>query len=218
VAILETTLKRFIGLSTDTKPTLAAQDVGSTFYETDTGELHLWNGTSWVESSPSWVNNDMNAGVMITHLWEEVYNGHHYFISKGDSINNTDTAEIGITTPSSGHVVINFSISTSGGATAELFEGSTFTGGTTLTPINTNRGSTNTSALGVVYNPSISSDGTSIGTQQWGTSYRARMSGGDSSQSEGIILVADTKYLFRLTSTVDNNKITLYLDWHEHAQ
>jgi len=39
--------QRFIGLSTDTKPT-AGIPVGSTFFETDTGSAYAYDGTNWV--------------------------------------------------------------------------------------------------------------------------------------------------------------------------
>lgn len=43
------TIKRWIGLSADTKPTPTAQQAGSTFYETNTGVRFIWNATEWVE-------------------------------------------------------------------------------------------------------------------------------------------------------------------------
>lgn len=47
-AYLVTTIKKFIGLSTDTKP-LISIPVGSVFYETNTGQPFIWNGNNWVE-------------------------------------------------------------------------------------------------------------------------------------------------------------------------
>ena len=44
---LVTVIQRWIGLSTDTKPT--PTHIGSTFYETNTGQNWIWDGTSWVE-------------------------------------------------------------------------------------------------------------------------------------------------------------------------
>lgn len=43
---LETTIQRWIGLSTDTKPT--SPKVGSTFYEANTGYKFKWNGYAWL--------------------------------------------------------------------------------------------------------------------------------------------------------------------------
>jgi len=45
---LVSTIQRWIGLSTDTKP--ASPDrVGSTFYELNTGQGWIWDGSNWVE-------------------------------------------------------------------------------------------------------------------------------------------------------------------------
>jgi hypothetical protein len=41
--------KRYIGLSTDTKPTSSDVSAGSTFHETNTGKHYVYNGASWVE-------------------------------------------------------------------------------------------------------------------------------------------------------------------------
>lgn len=64
MAILETTIKRFIGDSSDVKPALGKQvanaanedaatvtsrdlPAGSTFFEEDTGDIWRWNGVQW---------------------------------------------------------------------------------------------------------------------------------------------------------------------------
>ena len=49
VLSLLTTVKRFMGLSTDTKPTDAP--VGSTMFESDTGYMFIFNGYAWVPKS-----------------------------------------------------------------------------------------------------------------------------------------------------------------------
>jgi len=49
--ILQSQYKRFIGLSTDTKSTLLSRDVGSTWYETDTGLEFIWTGSAWAIST-----------------------------------------------------------------------------------------------------------------------------------------------------------------------
>ncbi len=46
--VLITNVKKYIGLSTDTKPTNGLK-IGSEFYETDTGQNWFWEGSNWVE-------------------------------------------------------------------------------------------------------------------------------------------------------------------------
>jgi hypothetical protein len=43
------TIQRWLGLSTDTKPTVGA--VGSTFFETDTGIRYIYNNYAWIPAS-----------------------------------------------------------------------------------------------------------------------------------------------------------------------
>ena len=42
-----TKVQRWMGLDSDTKPT--SPPVGSTFYETNTGQDFIYNGSNWVE-------------------------------------------------------------------------------------------------------------------------------------------------------------------------
>ena len=44
---LVTSIQKWIGLSTDTKPT--PDKIGSTFFETNTGQEFIWNGSNWIE-------------------------------------------------------------------------------------------------------------------------------------------------------------------------
>ena len=46
---LITTVQRFIGLSTDTKSTTSPS--GSTFFETNTGFMYIYNGYAWIPKS-----------------------------------------------------------------------------------------------------------------------------------------------------------------------
>ena len=43
----EGVIQRFIGASTDTKPTLQTSSAGSKFYETDTKLTYIWSGAAW---------------------------------------------------------------------------------------------------------------------------------------------------------------------------
>lgn len=45
---LVSTIQRWIGLSTDTKPSTNIK-VGSTYYELNTGQGWIWDGSNWVE-------------------------------------------------------------------------------------------------------------------------------------------------------------------------
>lgn len=49
---LETTIRRFVGNSADTKPELDMRDAGSSFLEEDTGKISRWNGRTWTNPAP----------------------------------------------------------------------------------------------------------------------------------------------------------------------
>ena len=63
------TIQRWVGLSTDTKP--AAPDYsGSTFYEYDTGRTYVWDGTAW-QIMPIHILNVQGGAYTIQDLMEE---------------------------------------------------------------------------------------------------------------------------------------------------
>jgi len=47
---LETTIQRWIGVSSDHKPITGIKE-GSTFHESDTGEKFIWVNSDWVEDT-----------------------------------------------------------------------------------------------------------------------------------------------------------------------
>ena len=44
---------KFLGLSTDTKPTGSLRP-GTEFYETDTGKTYVYTGSAWVRGEAIW--------------------------------------------------------------------------------------------------------------------------------------------------------------------
>jgi hypothetical protein len=46
---ITTNEKRYIGLSTDTKPSDSTLPAGSTFHELNTGKQFVWDGAAWVD-------------------------------------------------------------------------------------------------------------------------------------------------------------------------
>ncbi len=74
---LEGSIKRWIGLSSDTKPGAGAQPdgsrtpyadipVGSSFLESDTGIVWRWTGASWVSAQP-----DNRVVELLTQILDE---------------------------------------------------------------------------------------------------------------------------------------------------
>lgn len=42
-------IKKYVGVSGDTKPTLTVRDAGSYFHATNTNVTSIWHGTAWVD-------------------------------------------------------------------------------------------------------------------------------------------------------------------------
>jgi hypothetical protein len=76
---LEGSIKRWIGLSSDRKPgtgvdaegvTVLASDIppGSSFLETDTGQIYRWTGTAWIAPTI-----DTRIVDLLTQILDEAY-------------------------------------------------------------------------------------------------------------------------------------------------
>jgi len=81
--VYETRIKRFIGLSTDTKPTAALGDVpdGSYFWAWDTGTLFkTYDGTNWIAYS---VNSVVQPGTIDLN---QAANTYDLFVATGGSV------------------------------------------------------------------------------------------------------------------------------------
>ena len=74
---LEGTIKRFIGLSTDTKPrpggfvdgnAIETIQPGSSFLESDTGRIFRWDGSDW--TYPTSASSDVGVDVQLAMLQE----------------------------------------------------------------------------------------------------------------------------------------------------
>jgi len=50
VKLISGAQKKFIGLSTDTKPVVSSVPIGSIFWESDTNIEYINNGTSWIKN------------------------------------------------------------------------------------------------------------------------------------------------------------------------
>ena len=158
-----------------------------------------------------------NSIQTVNYRHHEIHSGSHYFASGFDTgLGNGDTVEFVFTTPNTTtwiHMLFNFTFALGGNMI--VYEGASgITGGTTLTPVNNNRNSTNTSASTVVKDPtSITSDGTPIAAYQAG----ANKSSGFAAQNEEIVLKQNEIYLFRFTSTATGNSLSYTGEWYEHT-
>lgn len=152
----------------------------------------------------------------IEYEHHEIHAGSHYFICDYDSsIADSETIEFVLTTPNTTswtHMSLDFSSTL--GVSLEVYEGaSAIVGGTSVTAINNNRNSTNTSGMTILKDPTSITDGTRIA----GFLAGANRTGGFQQRDREIILKQNTTYLFRFTSLANSNAISFCGEWYEHT-
>jgi hypothetical protein len=152
----------------------------------------------------------------IEYEHHEIHAGSHYFICDYDSsIANNETIEFVLTTPDTTswtHMSLDFSSIL--GVSLEVYEGaSAIVGGTSVTAINNNRNSANTSGMTILKDPTSITDGTRIA----GFLAGANRTGGFQQRDREIILKQNTTYLFRFTSLANSNAISFCGEWYEHT-
>lgn len=109
--ILLDAIKRYAGLSTDTKPILAAADVGSLFTETDTFRVFVWNGSAWGHIAGEGINGyngtnwwpvriDAATYAMDTIEYEhhEIHSGSAFFLEGYTTLGNGGTLYVKLVT------------------------------------------------------------------------------------------------------------------------
>jgi hypothetical protein len=96
-----------------------------------------------------------------------------------------------------------------------LYEGSSVTGGTSITPLQMNRASTTASQAVALLNPTVNSLGTKLLEQILIGGQGKKASGGDVSSAD-MVLKGLTTYLFRLTNVNGTaHAAEIILEWFE---
>lgn len=123
--------------------------------------------------------------------------------------------DIAIAWPSGVNPQIHISGLCAGDAMGYLYEGSTVTGGTSITPLQMNRSSTTASQAVALLNPTVSSLGTKLLEQILIGGQGKKASGGDSGTAD-MVLKGLTTYLFRLTNVNGTDHAAeMVLEWFE---
>lgn len=166
---------------------------------------------------PAEIDNSTHSLQTIEYEHHEIHAGSHY--------NYCDYTAAGLVSGAITNIVIQTSNTdelvhlaleaySATGATIELYEGATgISGGTTITPRNNNRSSTNTSNTTIILNPTITTDG----TRAAGFLAGAGRNAGFADRDKENILARNTIYLARITSTAAQNRISWCMEWYEHT-
>ena len=243
---MEAVIYNFSGLSTDTKPTVAAGNNmpnGSRWREVDTGKVWYFNASdsTWYLHPPA-IDSMTHAAITITYGHHEVHAGSSFTAnySRVTAATNGVRSGLYIKTPAAGgklcHLIVSVSAATA--ATFSMLEAPTIaanTGSHGLVIYNRYRDSTTASGCfdnataPVVNKFTTLTEAQIFGDGTWATGTVLRTEpltlgsgpkpiGGDTRATEEYILKANTKYVFLLTNTAASaNTHTILIDWYEHT-
>jgi len=156
----------------------------------------------------------------IDYEHHEIHSGSHYFVSSFSSLAASGTINFCYLTPNttSWHHML-WDIESTSEAQFKVFEGADFdTGGTLVTPYNSDRNSTKTSAAVIRLNASVTTAGTILKQKSWGVSgIPSKVLGGGSRSNNELILKQNTKYVFQIINITGANLLSYAGFWYEHT-
>lgn len=226
--------QKWIGTSGDTKP---SSDVGiySEFYEYDTGNVFIWNGSAWKEKSPL-IDGMTGATAVVTTAHLHLHEGGAFVFDYVDeSMSNDDTIVLAFKTPPGTKRVHFFpEFSTLVGGDMQVYEDTFWTAGTgsAVSVINRKREDSMDSSI-ILENASSASafiannkiivnptghDGSAASIIRrlygWGKKEKFNANGRDENE---FLLKPDTKYAVVFTAEGGSNKAQVVLNWYEHT-
>jgi hypothetical protein len=143
----------------------------------------------------------------------ELHEGESYVITRVASIGSGNNGDIWIAV---GAVMAHAYITVVGQAETSftLHEAGTYSGGTSLSVINRNRSSVNSSTVTAVYTPTVSDVGTELYNLRFGS---GKAVGGETRGTSEWVLAQSTDYLLRVTNqSVSSQYISVQIDFYEH--
>lgn len=170
------------------------------------------------------IDASTNSIQIIDYAHHEIHSGSAYFIDSSTDLAINGVLDLQFTTPDTAkwtHLVFN--LDTESETEWYIYEGATIsTAGTTVTPINNNRNSSNTSGntVAIITNTSVSNANTDTdvsGAMQLahGVVGSGRTPGRDQRNHE-IILKQNTVYCFRAVATAAGY-VDFQMQWYEHT-
>lgn len=158
------------------------------------------------------------ALLMIQFEHHEIHEGDAYRAGFTKDVANAGTAAIGLVTPdTTEYLHMRPAVDMELEANVKIYEGATLSGGSAITPRNSNRNSDNASAATLTSDPTFDvGSATLLANLTLGS---GRSSGGNQSADFEWVLKRNTKYLFLVTNnTANSNQINIRLFWYEHGE
>ncbi len=231
---------KVIGLSTDTKPNSSAissanAGPGTEFYESDTGNTFIWNGSAWKKKTPL-IDGMTGATAIIPTSHLHVHEGGSFVFDYVDeALADNATIVLAFKTPTGTKRVHFFpEFTTLVGGDMQVYEDTFWTGGTgsAQSVINRKREDSmdasiileNVSSASafiangkIIVNPT-GHDGSAATVIRrlygWGKKEKFNADGRDENE---LLLNPDTTYAVVFTAEGGSNKAQLVLNWYEHT-
>lgn len=181
-----------------------------------------WNGTNYRRAT---LDESTRALVSVSYEHHEIHEGDHYYVSSVQDLANSNVLDVQFTTPDTtkwSHFVWSFE--TESETAWYIYEGATISqAGTSLTAINNNRNSANTSGNTIAYHlnanlAAANADTSVVGATllSSGISGSGKNSlGGDKRENE-VILKQNTVYCLRAVANAAGY-IDFLMEWYEHT-
>ena len=164
---------------------------------------------------------------VISHAEHSIHEGNHFYMEGYITLDDTDEFYVKLVTPDTTKWAhMSWDIVSTGELTTEFYEGASggMTGGTSVTPLNSDRNSSNTSGMTITKNVTAPTDtGTTISQKKFGTSGGGGFfgggaaGGGSDNLSSELILKQNTTYCRKFLSGTDGNIISFRAVWGEHT-
>jgi hypothetical protein len=165
-----------------------------------------------------------NALITIGQPHHEIHEGGGFVVSDVDlDIDTASPKYWRILTPAGdkhGHFTAAIWVDKAG--LVEMFEGPTEQGspvpGTTVTAIDRNRVTANSSTILVKKDPDVAADGTLINQARLGTTGNpATIQGGGAETRQEFVLNESTSYIIKFTPDANTTAAWIVFDWYEHT-
>lgn len=155
--------------------------------------------------------------VILDHAQHSIHDGSHYIVTDIDEdIDIAGPKYWHIKAPNtSARIHVNYNYHCTKNAKFEVFENPTLSNdGTSLSIINNERNSLNTSTALVYYDPTVSVDGTRIDVESVGddSTNPTGIAGEHKREDDEIVLKQNTSYLFKITALTDNMRASIRLN------
>ena len=157
----------------------------------------------------------------IDYTHHEIHAGSHFFIEGYTTLASEGVLRVKLVTPNTAKWAhFQWAISSSGILVTTLHDGASggMTGGSGVTPINSNRNSSKTSGITLTSGvAAATASGLLISSASWGAAGFKSIIGGGASRDDEIILKQNTTYLRTFTSGAADNIVQFKASWYEHT-